>query len=131
MLNRWSYLKPICSTVMMAVAIASAKPASSQLLPQGWVSVGSADEDISYAVGARLLNYGVEVGTGEDGATGVDALRFITVPFVSPYVGIGFYSGDETVAYSGGVQFRPQGNLFFGAGYHSLRGINGQLGVKF
>ena len=113
------------------VAIAFPKPANSQLVPQPWVSVGVKDEDISYSVGVRLIDFGVELGTGEDGATGVDVLKFVSLPLVSPYVGLGIYSGDETLAYTGGVQVRPEGNLFFGAGYHSIRGINGQIGIKF
>ncbi|MFN6517778.1 MAG: hypothetical protein RMY29_025290 [Nostoc sp. CreGUA01] len=105
--------------------------ASAQLIPQPWVSVGSKDGDITYAVGARAFNFGVEVGTGADGATGVDVLKFISLPVVSPYVGVGLYSEDKGVAVSGGVQVGATDNVFVGAGYNSIRGFNGQLGIKF
>ncbi len=105
--------------------------ASAQLIPQPWVSVGGKDGDITYAVGARALNFGVEVGTGPDGATGVDVLKFISLPVVSPYVGVGLYSEDKGVAVSGGVQVGASDNVFVGAGYNSVRGFNGQLGIRF
>ena len=67
-----------------------------------------------------------------DGATGVDVLKFINLPVVAPYVGVGLYSGDESIAYSGGVQVGSGAeNIFFGVGYNSVRGINGQVGLKF
>ncbi|MEH2203643.1 MAG: hypothetical protein V7K53_06115 [Nostoc sp.] len=106
-------------------------PASAQLIPQPWVSVGGKDGDITYAVGARALNFGVEVGTGADGATGVDVLKFINLPVISPYVGIGLYSEDKGVAVSGGVQVGATNNVFVGAGYNTIRGFNGQLGIRF
>ncbi|MDZ8109048.1 hypothetical protein A6S26_07870 [Nostoc sp. ATCC 43529] len=105
--------------------------ASAQLIPQPWVSVGGKDGDITYAVGARALNFGVELGTGPDGATGVDVLKFISLPVVSPYVGVGLYSEDKGVAVSGGVQVGATDNVFVGAGYNSIRGFNGQLGIRF
>jgi hypothetical protein len=105
--------------------------ASAQLIPQPWVSVGGKDGDITYAVGARALNFGVEVGTGADGATGVDVLKFINLPVISPYVGVGLYSEDKGVAVSGGVQVGATNNVFVGAGYNSVRGFNGQLGIRF
>jgi hypothetical protein len=95
------------------------------------VSVGSKDGDVTYAVGARALDFGVELGVGKDGATGVDVLRFIRLPVISPYVGLGYYSEDEGVAFSGGVQVGATDNVFVGAGYNSVRGINGQLGIRF
>ncbi|WP_413173040.1 hypothetical protein [Anabaena azotica] len=105
--------------------------ASAQIVPQPWVSVGGKDGDVTYAVGARALNLGVEVGTGADGATGVDVLKFINLPVISPYVGVGYYSEDKGVAFSGGVQANATEHIFLGAGYNSVRGFNGQLGVKF
>ncbi|MEH2354757.1 hypothetical protein [Nostoc sp.] len=105
--------------------------ASAQLIPQPWVSVGGKDGDVTYAVGARALNFGVEVGTGADGATGVDVLKFINLPVISPYVGIGLYSEDKGVAVSGGVQVGATNNVFIGAGYNTIRGFNGQLGIRF
>lgn len=105
--------------------------ASAQLLPQPWVSVGSQDGDITYAVGAKALGFGAELGVGADGATGVDLLKFISLPVVSPYVGLGYYSEDKGVAWSGGVQVGATDNLFIGGGYNSVRGWNGQLGVRF
>ncbi|MBC5795999.1 MAG: hypothetical protein ACKO9I_11840 [Sphaerospermopsis kisseleviana] len=105
--------------------------ASAQIVPQPWVSVGGKDGDVTYAVGAKALSLGVEVGTGEDGATGADVLKFINLPVISPYVGVGYYSEDKGVAFSGGVQANATKHIFLGAGYHSIRGFNGQLGIKF
>ena len=103
-----------------------------QLIPQPWVSVGVQESDITYAVGAKFIGLGVELGTGRDGATGVDVLKFINLPVVAPYVGVGLYSGKESIAYSGGVQLGTGSeNLFVGVGYNSIRGINGQVGLKF
>jgi hypothetical protein len=103
----------------------------SQILPQPWVTVGTKDSSITYSAGVRIFDLGAEFGTGPQGATGVDILKFISLPVVSPYVGLGLYSGKESVAYSGGVQVAPPGNIFYGLGYHSLRGINGQIGLRF
>ncbi len=105
--------------------------ASAQLIPQPWVSVGGKDGDITYAVGARALNFGVELGIGPDGAAGVDVLKFFSLPVISPYVGVGLYSEDKGVAVSGGVQIGATDNVFVGAGYNSIRGFNGQLGIRF
>ncbi|MBD2296116.1 hypothetical protein H6G06_22210 [Anabaena sphaerica FACHB-251] len=105
--------------------------ASAQIVPQPWVSVGGKDGDVTYAVGAKALSLGFEVGTGPDGATGVDILKFINLPVISPYVGVGLYSEDKGVAFSGGVQANATKHVFIGAGYNSVRGFNGQLGIKF
>ncbi len=105
--------------------------ASAQLVPQPWVSVGGRNGNVTYAVGARALNLGVELGVGPKSATGVDVLKFINLPVISPYVGLGLYSGDTTVAVSGGVQVNATNHVFVGAGYNSVRGFNGQIGVKF
>lgn len=105
-----------------------------QLIPQPWVSVGSSEDEVTFSVGARALNLGVELGRGPDNSTGVDALAFVNIPFVnqvSPYVGLGYYSEDEGVALSGGVQINPTQNLILGAGYNSVRGVNGQVGLRF
>lgn len=135
MLDSFSSLRKVAvyGGLTAVLAFASPKPAHSQVVPQPWVSVGSEDEAISYAAGARFLDFGVEVGGGgeAEGEFGIDVLKFVSVPLVSPYVGLGWYSGDESFAYSAGVQVRPPGNVFVGVGYHSLRGINGQIGVKF
>jgi hypothetical protein len=133
MSHSFSWLKTtlVSGGLILAASIAPVKPVMSQVLPQVWGTVGVQDEDISYGGGVRLFGWGLEVGTGEEGATGGDVLKFIDFPVVSPYVGIGLYSGDDSVAFSGGVQIRPPGNVFFGAGYHTIRGINGQIGVKF
>lgn len=113
-------------------AMALPTVANAQVVPQAWGSVGVADDEISYGVGARFLNLGVELGGGGESDVGVDVLGFFNLPFVSPYVGLGLYeSDDETLAVSAGVQVRPPGNFFIGAGYHSLRGVNGQIGIKF
>lgn len=105
--------------------------ASAQLIPQPWISVGGKDGDATFAVGARALNLGVELGSGPDGATGVDVLKFLSLPVISPYVGVGYYSEDKGVAVSGGVQVGATDNFFVGAGYNSVRGLNGQLGIRF
>jgi hypothetical protein len=123
--------KSICGAVVTAiVAIQSiqATPVSAQLIPEPWVTVGAKDGGISYGAGVRIFDIGAEIGNNK-GKTGVDLLKFISLPVVSPYVGLGLYGSD--VAYSGGVQFSPPGNTFFGVGYHSIRGINGQVGLKF
>ncbi|MDZ7959746.1 MAG: hypothetical protein RMY34_17990 [Aulosira sp. DedQUE10] len=105
--------------------------ASAQLVPQPWVSVGGQDGDVTYSVGARALNLGVEVGSGPDGSAGVDVLKFLSLPVISPYVGLGYYSEDKGVAVSGGVQVGATDHVFVGAGYNSVRGFNGQLGIRF
>ena len=112
-------------------SLITANTAQAQLLPEPWVSIGTRDSAVTYAVGVKLFDLGAEFGTGPQGATGVDVLKFISVPFVSPYVGLGYYSGKESIAYSGGVKFTPPGNVFYGAGYHSIRGVNGQVGIRF
>jgi hypothetical protein len=119
------------STFVILTAIGSMQvtPATAQLIPQPWVTVGSKDGTVTYGVGARFFDFGVELGTGPGSVTGVDALKFISFPFVSPYVGLGIYGSN--VSYSGGVQITPPGNTFFGVGYNSVRGINGQIGFKF
>lgn len=112
-------------------AVFAPSQASAQLLPQPWVSVGGKDGEVTYAVGARAFDFGVELGRGPDGATGVDVLKFVSLPVISPYVGVGLYSEDKGVAFSGGVQVGAADNVFVGAGYNSVRGFNGQLGIRF
>jgi hypothetical protein len=116
----------VASSAIVTVAL----PAKAQIVPQPWVTVGYQDQ-VSYGAGVRAFDYGLEVGTGSRGATGTDVLKFFSAPFVSPYVGLGLYSGDRSVAYSGGVHFNSNGNFFMGVGYHSVRGVNGQVGLKF
>ncbi len=113
------------------LALFAPQRADAQIVPQPWVSVGSKDGDVTYAVGAKALNYGAELGVGEDGAVGVDVLQFLPLPKVSPYVGVGYYTEGKGVSLSGGVQVSPTKNLVVGAGYNTRRGINGQLGIKF
>jgi hypothetical protein len=115
--------------ILTAIGSMQVTPATAQLVPEPWVTVGSKDGTVTYGVGARFFDFGVELGTGPKSVTGVDALKFISLPFVSPYVGLGLYG--STVSYSGGVQITPPGNTFFGVGYNSVRGINGQIGFKF
>jgi hypothetical protein len=124
--------KSICGSLCaMFVAIESSPiaPVSAQLVPEPWVTVGSRNGTVSYGVGVKIFDLGAEI-TNSAGTTGVDVLKFFGFPLVSPYAGLGIY-GDRGVAYSGGVQFTPPGNTFFGVGYHSIRGINGQVGIKF
>ncbi|MEY2858879.1 MAG: hypothetical protein RLZZ74_3192 [Cyanobacteriota bacterium] len=120
----------IVSLLTACASLICAAPASSQILPEVWGTIGSVDDLVSYGAGARFAGTGLEIGTGEEGATGADFLTFISLPVVSPYLGIGYYTGDETIAYSLGVHLGT-GNLVVGGGYHSVRGINGQLGFKF
>jgi hypothetical protein len=120
----------IVSLLTACASLICAAPASSQILPEVWGTIGSVDDLVSYGAGARFAGTGLEIGTGEEGATGADFLTFISLPVVSSYLGIGYYTGDETIAYSLGVHLGT-GNLVVGGGYHSVRGINGQLGFKF
>jgi hypothetical protein len=123
--------KSICGAVVATIAIVQSvqvTPAAAQLIPEPWVTVGAKDGGISYGAGVKIFDIGAEIGNNK-GKTGVDLLKFISLPVVSPYVGLGLYGSD--VAYSGGVHFSPPGNTFFGVGYHSIRGINGQVGLKF
>lgn len=118
-------------TSISILALFTPRQANAQLVPQPWVSVGGKNGDVTYAIGAKALGLGVELGVGPGGATGVDVLKFFKLPVVSPYVGLGLYSEDKGVAVSGGVQVGVTKNTFFGLGYNSVRGFNGQLGVKF
>ena len=130
-LTRQTSRSAIATGVLTAcISTICAAPASSQVLPEVWATVGSVDDLVSYGAGARFAGTGIEIGTGEEGATGADLLTFITFPAVSPYLGIGYYSGDETIAYSGGLHLSAA-KLVIGAGYHSIRGVNGKLGFKF
>ena len=131
MLNCLCLARPIISIALITAGITtvSVSPASSQILPEVWATVGSVDDLVSYGAGVRFVGVGIEVGTGEEGATGGDVLTFLSFPIVSPYLGLGYYSGDESVAYSGGVHVTV-GSLVVGGGYHSIRGVNGQLGFK-
>lgn len=127
------------SITVLGLAIASF-PAQSQILPQPWVSAGTQDGDLTYAIGAKAIGWGIELGKGRDGATGVDVLKFIDLPAntsnvglppISPYVGLGYYSDDAGLSYSGGVQAGVSKNVNVGLGYNSVRGINAQIGIKF
>lgn len=131
MLTHLRFIRVLLVGGIIATAIVPRQPAQSQMLPQGWGSIGVKDNTTSYAVGARWMDLGVEMGGTEQGTAGADVLKFVSLPMLSPYAGVGLYSGDEPFAYSAGVQVRPQGNWFMGAGYHSVRGVNGQLGIKF
>jgi hypothetical protein len=123
--------RSFCGSVVGAIVATQSlqvTPASAQLIPEPWVTVGAKDGGVSYGAGVKIFDIGAEIGNNK-GKTGVDILKFFSLPSISPYAGLGIYGGD--VAYSGGVQFSPPGNTFFGVGYHSIRGINGQLGIKF
>ena len=132
MLNplRFITTRTIFSSILItSVSMFSAVPVWSQVSPEIWGTVGTIDDSVSYGAGARLGRTGIEIGTGEEGATGADFLTFIGLPFVSPYLGLGYYSGDEAIAYSGGVHVNVASVLVIGGGYHSVRGPNGQLGL--
>jgi len=122
----------IASTLILAV-----KPARAQLIPQPWVSLGIQNSEPTYSVGVRALGLGAELGISNENAVGVDVMKFVNPPFISlisGYVGVGLYEQANTdgseFAYSAGVQISPPGNFFFGAGYHNIRGVNGQIGLK-
>ncbi len=134
MLNRFRNLsKPAIITSIATACVSTmwAAPASSQILPEVWATVGSIDDLVSYGAGFRFAGIALEVGTGKEGATGADFLTFVPLPVVSPYIGIGYYTGDTTIAYSGGIHVSAGKFLMIGGGYHSVRGVNGQLGFKF
>lgn len=134
MLNRFRTVSQHAIATGILTTVVStlvAAPASSQILPEVWATVGSVDDLVSYGAGARFAGSGIEIGTGEDGATGGDFLTFFSFPVVSPYVGVGYYTGDETIAYSGGLHISAGRRLVIGGGYHSVRGINGKLGFTF
>jgi opacity protein-like surface antigen len=113
------------------VVLAAPPPVNAQLIPQPWVSVGGREGDVTFSVGARAFDLGVELGRGPDGASGVDVLKFLSLPVISPYVGIGLYSEDQGIALSGGLQVNTASNLVVGVGYNSVRGVNGQVGIRF
>lgn len=125
----------VCGAIVLtALASLEAAPAAAQLVPQPWVSVGAQSDDVTLSAGIRALNLGLEVGKGPADSVGVDVMTFFNVPLapgqLSPYVGVGYYSDDEGVAVSGGVQVNPSERLVLGVGYHSIRGVNGQIGFR-
>jgi hypothetical protein len=126
-----AFIANILISSLSCLALFVPRSASAQVLPQPWVSIGEKDGEVTYAVGVRALDFGVELGRGPDGATGADVLKFISLPVISPYVGVGWYSEDKGVAFSGGVQVGTNENVFIGGGYNSVRGLNGQLGIRF
>lgn len=134
MLNRFRVLSQqavLTSILTVSAATICAGSASSQILPEVWGTIGAADDLVSYGAGVRFAGTGIEIGTGEEGATGGDFLTFFSFPVLSPYIGLGYYTGDETLAYSGGLHISAGDHFVIGGGYHSVRGINGQLGFKF
>jgi hypothetical protein len=127
----------LLGSAIAAINILAIKPAAAQLMPQPWASLGVQDSELTYSVGVRALGFGAELGVDNENAVGVDVLKFISPPFISVisgYGGVGLYektnSDGSEFAYSAGVQIRPDGNFFFGAGYHNIRGFNGQIGFK-
>ncbi len=121
----------------LSTLILAPSSAKAQLLPQPWVSVGVQESEPTFSVGVRGLGLGLELGLTDESAVGIDVMKFLSPPLIgeiSGYVGVGLYnnsnSSGQEFAYSAGVQIRPDGNFFFGAGYHNLRGINGQIGFK-
>lgn len=123
-------IKEILATSALLV-LATPNLAHAQLIPQPWVSVGGKDGDVTFSVGARVFDLGVELGRGPEGSSGVDVLKFLGLPVISPYVGIGLYSEEQGIALSGGLQVNTANNLVVGVGYNSVRGVNGQVGIRF
>lgn len=124
-------IRQIAIALVSLSTVSTPTAVKAQLIPQPWVSVGGDDGDVTFSVGARIIGLGVELGFGPGDSTGVDVLKFINLPVVDPYIGVGYYSDDEDFAVSGGVQIDAADNLFVGVGYNSVRGFNGQVGVKF
>ena len=123
-------IKPSLIALLTLLIGLAPSQANCQVVPQPWISGGVKDSDLTFSVGARALGIGVELGKGPNGATGVDILKFINLPVISPYVGLGLYSEDEGVAISGGVQIGVSDHVFLGVGYNSIRGVNGQFGLR-
>lgn len=124
-------IRKIAIVVMSLSAVFAPTLVKAQLVPQPWVSVGGDEGDVTFSVGARIIGLGVELGFGPGSSTGVDVLKFINLPVIDPYIGVGYYSDDEDFAVSGGVHIDVADNVFVGAGYNSVRGFNGQVGIKF
>ena len=124
-------IRKIAIAIMSLSAVFAPTAAKAQLVPQPWVSVGGDEGDVTFSVGARIIGLGVELGFGPGSSTGVDVLKFINLPVIDPYIGVGYYSDDEDFAVSGGVHIDVADNVFVGAGYNSVRGFNGQVGIKF
>lgn len=88
-----------------------------------------------------------------DGNIGFDVLGFLSpLPQVSLYAGLGAYfqeyrevarsnvtgwqytqskTTETELSLSGGMQFFPSEMIMLGIGYHSSRGVNGQIGLRF
>ncbi len=138
MLNRFAtFSKLTIYTSLLAVCILMAlqKPVFSEEPRTAiWGAFGNNLEDssdFSYGVGIKTGYVGLEGGwlDGDSDSIGVDALGFLPLKVVSPYLGLGVYGDGEGVGYSGGVHINN--NIFlFGFGYHSIRGLNGQLCIK-
>ncbi len=119
-----------CLSATALVLSSTLAPASSQVVPEVWGILGVEDDDLTFGAGTRWTRFGLEIGVGEEGAVGADFLTFFPLSAFSPYVGLGIYSEDQTLAFSGGVHYYPGSRIFFGAGYHTVRGINGKVGFK-
>ena len=59
-------------TCLTLAVLFAPRPAASQLVPRPWVSVGVKEDEATFAVGAKAIGLGVELGSGPNGATGVD-----------------------------------------------------------
>lgn len=88
-----------------------------------------------------------------DGNIGFDVLGFLNPAHqVSVYAGVGAYfqeyrevarsnatgwlytqskTTETELAVSGGLQFFPSDKMILGVGYNSIRGVNGQIGIRF
>lgn len=131
----FSKLTIYTSLLATCALIAFQKPASSQVSRTAmWGSFGNNLEDssdFSYGIGLKSGYAGLEVGwlDGDSDSIGVDALGFLPLEVVSPYVGLGIYGDGEGVGFSGGVHLNTR-TFLFGVGYHSIRGLNGQIGIQ-
>lgn len=121
----------------------------------GWeIGFSSTEDYLSSQVHEGTIPAGAYESLGSkniNGTYGVDVLKFFpSSQSVTLYAGAGAYfqnqaevlkNGDQLYtrdsdtkvkfAYSGGVEFGKPGNVQFGVGYHSIRGANGQIYIKF
>ena len=141
MLNRFATFSKliICTGLLATVSLALQKPVVGEEPGVAmWGTFGNNLEDDSansYGGGVKTGAAGIEIvyldKDDDDDSIGVDALGFILPKSVfSPYLGLGIYTQGEGVGVSGGAHINTS-SFVFGVGYHSIRGLNGQIGIQF